>query len=1052
MSLIKDYFDLVKSATNEFGELTIVLIQNGAFFEVYGSVQSDSGTIYGSKLSDFSRICELTIVEKKTPGGNMTINGDTIVNAGFKTHLLEKYIKKLQDYGYTTIVYEETGEDPVKRTKLRSQTGIFSPGTYFCNDSSSSVSSSDADKISNKVCCIWLEHVKTSFKQKFQNILYIGVGLIDIYTGDSCIAEYNQEYLKNPTTFDDLERFISIHNPSETNIIYNLPNSDIDDIINYINLKSKSIHLVALNGDSSSTNSKPVLRAKNCEKQSYQTELLSRFYTFNDLASFMAVFYDNVYATQAFCYLLDFVHQHNPYLIQKIAEPVFENNSNKLVLANHSLKQLNIIDDDNYRGKYSSVSKMLNECITPMGRRKFHYTFLNPITDQAFLQKEYDIIEAMLSHMDSYTPIKQSLNQIKDISKIMRQIVLQKISPKSLYHLYTSLQSAKSILQHLQPELTTYLQDKIPDFVAAMPDHISSVTNYLDSVLLLDECKDIDNIAKIETSFIKPGVNEHLDAVIQTMIASQDQLEACRAYFNALIATYEIDNKKKKKSSKGGKSSKKKTLEDDDADDDAADANESEEKSYIKIYETDGNNFGLVATERRCKILQETVKHGKQISLQYTSSYSGEPTSFTLDLNLEFSKQSQTNKYISNAQIQTLCKNVSHIKSTIINTVTKVYATIVKQLQDYQPAIDCICEFITYVDVVYNKVCIAAKYNYCKPTLDLFNTDKSYVNVVGLRHCLIEKLQQSELYVENDTCLGLQSEGMDGMLLYGTNAVGKTSFIRALGIAVIMAQAGLYVPATSFHYYPYKYIFTRILGNDNIFKGLSTFAVEMSELRTILRLADQYSLVLGDELCSGTESISAVSIFVSGVQHLAQKQCCFIFATHLHEIIAYDEITALTNVRMMHMSVVYNKEQDCLVYNRKLQPGPGTNMYGLEVCKSLNLPQEFLTNAHNIRVKYHPLTGSILDQKKSHYNAAHIVGGMCEKCGLKPAVDVHHLLYQKDANTRGKIKMHGLTFDKNSSANLSNICEDCHAEIHKTNARYKKTKTTKGMVWEKIVQ
>ena len=72
------------------------------------------------------------------------------------------------------------------------------------------------------------------------------------------------------------------------------------------------------------------------------------------------------------------------------------------------------------------------------------------------------------------------------------------------------------------------------------------------------------------------------------------------------------------------------------------------------------------------------------------------------------------------------------------------------------------------------------------------------------------------------------------MLVYGTNAVGKTSLIRAVGISVIMAQAGMYVPCESFVFKPYEHIFTRILGNDNIFKGLSTFAVEMSELRTIL--------------------------------------------------------------------------------------------------------------------------------------------------------------------------------------------------------------------------
>jgi len=299
---------------------------------------------------------------------------------------------------------------------------------------------------------------------------------------------------------------------------------------------------------------------------------------------------------------------------------------------------------------------------------------------------------------------------------------------------------------------------------------------------------------------------------------------------------------------------------------------------------------------------------------------------------------------------------------------------------------------------------------------------------------------------------GGAADYLNGILLYGTNAVGKTSFIRALGIAVIMAQAGLFVPASRFLYKPYKYIFTRILGNDNLFKGLSTFAVEMSELRTILRLADKNSLVLGDELCSGTESISAVSIFVAGIQALSKIGCCFIFATHLHEIIGYDEITSLHHVGMKHMSVVYNAEKDCLVYNRKLEDGPGNNMYGLEVCKSLSLPQDFLENAHQIRMKYHPVSASVLDNKGSHFNAKHITGGLCEKCGISPAVDVHHLIFQNEANEKGTIKVEkqGLLFNKNNAANLVNLCQKCHDEIHKTNKKYKKVKTSKGQILQSI--
>lgn len=1035
MSLIKEYLELTKKYSDEYGDLTIVLMQNGAFFEVYGLKDKDNN-IYGCKLTDFSRICDLNIVDKKVPGGDMTIDGVQVVNGGFKTHLIEKYIKKLQDNGYTIIVYEEEGEDPVKKTKIRNQTGVYSPGTYFYSDP-------DTEQITNNICCLWIENKKSSLKSMSKTYIYIGIGLIDIYTGNTSINEYNDEYIKNPTTFDDLERYISIYNPSETIIVSNLQNNDINDIISFINLRSKSLHIVNLLDEKTNKNK---IRASNCEKQTYQTELLGKFYKINDINSFMSMFYNNVYATQAFCFLLDFVYQHNPYLIQKISEPIFENTSKKMILANHSLKQLNIIEDDNCRGKYSSVSKMLNECITPMGKRKFTNNFLNPVTDEDYLQKEYDIIESLLTMngADEYKVVKAMLVQIKDISKIMRQIIMQKVSPKMLYQLYNSICSAKVMYNFVieNKALLEYLKHKLPDFISLI-DKTDNIIKYLNEVLILDECKNIDNITKIEKSFIQNGVDPLLDSKIKILMDSLDQLEACRCYFSFLISNYETAGKTKK-------NTKKKKLVVPEI---LCQEEEEDMKEYVTIYETEKNNFSLLATERRCKILDEIIKNNKNVPLKYRSSYSGIETTFNLSLDLEYNKQSQSKKSITNSQINGFCKNVGLIKVNLIDTVSMVYQQIVKKLQDYQVDVNSISNFITYVDLVYTKVFIAAKYNYCKPEIVSNESGKSFVRATDLRHCLIEKIQQTELYVANDINIGDGNESnnvLDGILLYGTNAVGKTSFIRALGISVIMAQAGLYVPASSYKYKPYNYIFTRILGNDNIFKGLSTFAVEMSELRTILRLSDKNSMVLGDELCSGTESISAVSIFVAGIQKLSAVGCSFIFATHLHEIIGYDEITYLHNVGMKHMSVIFDKEKDCLIYNRKLQDGPGNNMYGLEVCKSLNLPQDFLDNAHNIRIKYHPETGSVLSQKSSHFNAKHITGGMCENCIINPAVDVHHLVFQNEAQQNGTIKKKGLIFNKNDKANLMNLCKKCHDKIHKTNKKYKKTKTTKGTILEEV--
>ena len=255
-----------------------------------------------------------------------------------------------------------------------------------------------------------------------------------------------------------------------------------------------------------------------------------------------------------------------------------------------------------------------------------------------------------------------------------------------------------------------------------------------------------------------------------------------------------------------------------------------------------------------------------------------------------------------------------------------------------------------------------------------------------------------------------------------------------------MAQAGLFVPCKSFEYSPYKNIFSRILGNDNLFKGLSTFAVEMSELRHILRYTDENSLILGDELCSGTEIDSAISIFVTGIQLFHKKQSSFIFATHLHQIVDYDEIMQLKRLVLKHMTVRYDRESGKLIYDRKLNDGSGDSVYGLEVCKSLDLPDDFLDNAYNIRNKYNTKNVSILKSSTSHFNSKKIIG-MCELCNKKHSSEVHHLEYQCYANENGYIdtEMH-----KNNLANLCNICNDCHTTLHREEKQLYRKKTSDG--------
>jgi DNA mismatch repair protein MutS len=252
--------------------------------------------------------------------------------------------------------------------------------------------------------------------------------------------------------------------------------------------------------------------------------------------------------------------------------------------------------------------------------------------------------------------------------------------------------------------------------------------------------------------------------------------------------------------------------------------------------------------------------------------------------------------------------------------------------------------------------------------------------------------------------------------------------MKAIGLNIILAQAGFYTASKSFTYYPYRYLFTRILNNDNIFKGESSFAVEMNELRSILKRVNKNSLVLGDELCSGTENISAQSIFASTVIKLSRMNSSFIFATHLHQLNDMKCITELENVKSFHLAVEFNKETGELIYDRRMKEGNGPTIYGLEVCKAMDLDKDFIEMADAIRRDILNLSKELLPVHKSKYNAKVIVND-CEVCDQK-AEDVHHIKFQCSADGDNMIAGY---IDKNTESNLVPLCKKCHNNVHHGN-------------------
>ena len=964
-NIVKEYLTITRDYIEKYGEKTVLLMQVGAFFEIYGLKNKD-GDINGSRILDICSLCQLNYSEKKNQ-----VDSEQVIMAGFRDYSLDKFLNKIVDFGYTAIVY--TQEKTIKGI-TRDLQGIYSPGTLLSSESEK------VQQITNNIMCIWIESIKG------KQIIY-GVSVVNIFTGKSYIFEQECNYLINPTTFDELERFVSVFNPSELIFISSFDIINNKNILQYIGIQDITIHTIQIDDNN--------LKIKNCTSQTYIQKILQDIFGENS-QNYCTEFNTFVFATQSLCYLLDFIQEHNPNLIRKITTPIFNNTSDRTILANHTLKQLNIIDNDQSKGKLSSVLSFANKCLTSMGKRLFKYQLTNPTFDENWLKNEYDILSNCLENFDIVEENRKLLNNIIDVEKLLRQLLIRKITPSNIYNIYNSILISSHILKNISESQDLLIYSTNNENLESI---CNEFTDFIEKRLDLDNCKKVTSMLSFEFNIIKQGYSPELDEKIETQYSLEKGFNCIHNYFNNIMRVNDKDR----------------------------------DTEFVKKHETQASGISLQLTKKRASLLKTIISGKKEKNVSLSPDFS-----FSLD-EIKITSASSSADEISFPLLNKILKERNRIQEDINKLIVQLFYEFLLEVEEYWlNKIEKVCDFVSKIDVIFSKTYISNKYNYCKPEIDS-NSSQSFVKIEGLRHCLIEHIQTNELYVTNDLHIGCENQ--NGMLLYGTNAVGKTSLIRALGISIVLAQAGMFVPCSKLLYKPYTAIYSRILGNDNLFKGLSTFAVEISELRVILKLANENSLILGDEVCSGTETESALSIFVSALKNIHSKNSSFIFATHFHEIIKYDEIQSLNNMSIYHMHVVFDREQDCLIYDRKLKEGPGTRMYGLEVCKSLHLDQDFLDEAYSIRNKYFPENQGELSKKKTTYNAKKI-RGICENCKTEISTEVHHMLPQQYADTNGYINGN---VQMNHPANLMSLCEKCHNEMHKNgNKILKRKKTTKG--------
>ena len=798
-----------------------------------------------------------------------------------------------------------------------------------------------------------------------RGIYNVGYSAIDVTTGKTFLYETHGTSEDPSYALDEVFNLLNIYRTSEVVITFLDGIDNQRHVMQYLEIAEHYHYSV--------NNERPKIDFQNkLFEEVYQIQSLLSPIEHLDLERSPMI-------TEALAILVHFVIEHDIHIVQKLNRPNLIDNRRFMYLGNNALEQVGIISKDK---KEFTLLKMLDKSATAIGRRLLKERLLNPIMEKEELERRYNLIEKVSSHTRF---LDETMRGIYDLERLSRRLSLGRLHPFEMNHVYESMLSVKELMQYVKK----YKIQRTPFHESELDEFIRDIQKSID----LDVSRRFTNNT-VDENFLMQGVDESIDTLVHDNSIMMIAYEDIMSRIEKLLL----------------------------------DANAGSSSKLVSL--------GLLE------------KEGYYISLS-KNRFSQIESEFTQD---EYFKDFNVKKLTNNVKITSsftddLSDKVMKNRRKIVSLVKEKYI----QLQGvyerrYSLLFDRVIAYVADLDVGVSSSKVAQTYKHSRPMIVQAQDDENFMQIMQLRHPLIEVQERGGIYVPNDIVMGNRDhmdlphpetvmlnvsvhDGHDinGVLLYGINSSGKSSLMKSIGIAVLMAQSGFFVSAAVMKFSIFDSLFTRIVSKDNLAKGLSTFAVEMLEMKNIFNRSTVRSLVLGDEISHGTETLSGVAIVASAIMKLAKTRCLFLFATHLHQLSTMQEITTLKNVVDLHLSVEYDEEKDALLFNRVLQEGSGSSIYGLEFAKSLHMDSEFLDAANQIRKRLSNDFDELellVKKKKSKYNKDLYVT-KCVICGAM-AEDVHHISQRSLADKAGFIGH----FHQDNKHNLVPLCKEHHNQIH----------------------
>ena len=273
-------------------------------------------------------------------------------------------------------------------------------------------------------------------------------------------------------------------------------------------------------------------------------------------------------------------------------------------------------------------------------------------------------------------------------------------------------------------------------------------------------------------------------------------------------------------------------------------------------------------------------------------------------------------------------------KSQALAREKRLYEQLLEQLAEHLVPLQRTATALAELDVLNNLAERADALDLVMPQLG----SEPGIQIEGGRHLVVEQAID-EPFIPNDIEL---SDQQRMLIITGPNMGGKSTYMRQTALIILLAHLGSYVPAQAALIGPIDRIFTRIGAGDALASGRSTFMVEMTEMANILHNATANSLVLMDEIGRGTSTFDGLSLAWASAAYLAKEIRAFtLFATHYFELTSLPE--QISTVQNIHLSAT--EHEDHIVFLHKVNPGPASQSYGIQVAKLAGVPVSVIGQA-----------------------------------------------------------------------------------------------------------